>query len=86
VVVELEGHLHVEANELRQVTMGVGVFGPEHAADRVDLAEAANDENALGWSLRISISTVIDTNGCYVSTPTLKYQTPMLPNLKLSTI
>jgi hypothetical protein len=37
VVVVLERHLDVEADELAQMAMRVGVFGAEHGAHREDL-------------------------------------------------
>ena len=38
-VVELEGHLHVQAHELGQVTVSVGVLSSEHTTDSVNFAE-----------------------------------------------
>ena len=55
-VVELEGHLHVEADELSQVTMSVRVLGTEHASDGEHFAETAEKNHILRiysdiWSL-----------------------------------
>jgi hypothetical protein len=47
VVVKLEGHLHVEADELRQVTMGVGVLGTKYTTDGENLAKTAGKNKLL---------------------------------------
>ena len=47
-VVELEGHLHVQAHELGQVTVSVGVLGSEHTTDGVNFSETRqNNDNTL---------------------------------------
>ena len=46
-VVKLEGHLHVEADELRQVTMGVGVLGTKYTTDGENLAKTAGENKVL---------------------------------------
>ena len=47
VVVVLEGHLHVESDELCQVAVGVGVLGPEDPAHREHLPEVGGDGHLL---------------------------------------
>ena len=42
-VVELEGHLHVQAHELGQVTVSVGVLSSEHTTDSVNFAETGKN-------------------------------------------
>ncbi len=56
-VVKLEGHLHVEADELRQVTMGVGVLGTKYTTDGENLAKTAGRKQNIAGVIKESINT-----------------------------
>ena len=44
---EVEGHLQVESDKLGQVTVGVGVLGPEDGSHGEDLAKVTGDRHLL---------------------------------------
>ena len=56
-VVELEGHLHVQAHELGQVTVSVGVLSSEHTTDGVNFAETRQniDKTLIPTDLILSL-------------------------------